>query len=71
MRRLVLTAILAAMSASSLMAWDIVVDKDGKGDFLTVQEAIDATPDYSHSHVTSIHINEGKKKKQIKILSLF
>ena len=66
MRRLILPLLLAAFPFTA-RAYDFVVDKDGKGDFVTVQEAIDAAPDYSHSHVTSIHINAGVYEEMVTI----
>jgi len=44
---------------------DIVVAKDGRGDFFTVQEAIDAVPDFSHDQVTTIYVKEGTYKERI------
>ena len=46
---------------------DIVVAQDGRGDFFTVQEAIDAVPDYSHDQVTTIYVKEGTYKERIVI----
>ena len=46
---------------------DIVVDQHGFGDYMTVQEAIDACPDYSHEHITTIHINAGTYKELVSI----
>ena len=46
---------------------DIVVAQDGRGDYMTVQEAIDAVPDYSHGVVTTIFIKEGTYKERIVI----
>ena len=46
---------------------DIVVAQDGRGDFMTVQEAIDAVPDYSHGDVTTILVKEGVYKERIVI----
>ena len=50
-----------------LVYQDIIVDKGGFGDFMTVQEAINAAPDYSHKEITSIHINAGTYKECIRI----
>ena len=44
---------------------DIVVAQDGRGDFFTVQEAIDAVPDFSHDQVTTIYVKEGTYKERI------
>ena len=45
--------------AAHLRRYDIVVSPDGHGDYMTVQEAIDAVPDYSHGHITSMYIRKG------------
>ena len=45
--------------AQHLVRYDIVVSPDGHGDFFTVQEAIDAVPDYSHARITTIYIRKG------------
>lgn len=42
-----------------LVVYDIVVDKDGNGDYRTVQEAINAVPEFSHNKWTHIMVNEG------------
>ena len=44
---------------------DIVVAQDGRGDYFTVQEAIDAVPDYSHEQVTTIYVKEGTYKERV------
>ncbi len=53
--------------ASHLTRWDIVVSPDGHGDYMTVQEAIDAVPDYSHSEITSILVRKGVYREQVTI----
>ncbi|WP_347840327.1 pectinesterase family protein [uncultured Draconibacterium sp.] len=45
-------------------AWDFVVAKDGSGDFKTVQEAIDAVPDFRKNR-TSIFIKKGTYKEKL------
>ena len=45
-----------------LVRYDIVVDQTGHGDYMTVQEAIDAVPNYSHSEITTILIKAGTYK---------
>jgi pectinesterase len=50
-----------------LVRYDIVVDQTGHGDYLTVQEAIDAVPNYSHEKITTIRINAGTYKECIDI----
>ena len=44
--------------AAHLVRYDFVVDPDGRGDFLTVQDAIDAVPDY-RGRVTTILVKPG------------
>ncbi len=51
----------------AVSAPEIVVAKDGTGDFMTVQEAIDACPDYEHSHITTILIKEGTYEEMVTI----
>ncbi|MBQ3635231.1 MAG: pectin esterase [Bacteroidales bacterium] len=46
---------------------DIVVAKDGCGDFFTVQEAVNAIPDYSKNRRTTILIKEGTYKEKVVI----
>ena len=53
--------------AQHLVYQDIFVDQNGFGDYMTVQEAIDAAPDYSHKEITTIHINAGTYKECIRI----
>ena len=51
--------------ARHLVRYDIVVSPDGHGDFFTVQEAIDACPDYSHMHITTIFIRKGTYRERV------
>ena len=53
--------------AGHLRRYDIVVSPDGHGDFATVQQAIDAVPDYSHEHITTIYIRKGVYKENVHI----
>ena len=53
--------------AEHLVYYDIIVDPNGFGDYMTVQQAIDAAPDYSHEAVTTIHINAGIYKECVRI----
>jgi len=46
---------------------DIIVAQDGTGDYMTIQEAIDAAPDYSHAKITTIHIKAGTYKEMVTI----
>ena len=50
-----------------LVRYDIVVDNTGHGDFMTVQEAIDAVPNYSHEKITTILIKAGTYKEAVDI----
>ena len=47
--------------------YDFVVAKDGSGDFFTVQEAIDAVPDYRKEVRTTIYIRKGVYKEKLVI----
>lgn len=50
--------------AQSLTAYDFIVDADGKGNFKTVQEAVNAVPDY-RKNVTTIFIRNGIYKEKL------
>ena len=50
-----------------LVRYDIVVDQTGHGDYMTVQEGIDAVPNYSHEKITTILIKAGTYKEAIDI----
>lgn len=58
--------LLASMLISNLSAYgyDFVVDIKGKGDFISVQEAIDAVPDFRKAR-TSIFIRNGVYKEKL------
>lgn len=45
--------------------YDLVVAKDGSGNFFTVQEAINAVPDYRKNARTTILIKEGSYKEKV------
>ena len=51
--------------AGHLQHYHIVVSPDGHGDFMTVQEAIDACPDYSHAEITDILIRKGVYHEEV------
>ena len=53
--------------AAHLVYYDIVVSADGHGDYLTVQEAVNAIPDYSHAEITKVLIRKGIYKEQVSI----
>lgn len=45
--------------------YDFVVAKDGSGDFTTVQEAINAVPDFRKANRTNILIKKGNYKEKL------
>ena len=51
--------------ASHLVHYDYVVDQQGRGDFLTVQEAIDAVPNYLYKAVTTILVKPGVYREKV------
>ena len=53
--------------APHLVRYDIVVSGDGHGDYMTVQEAINACPDYSHKEITHILIRKGIYEEMVNI----
>lgn len=53
--------------AEHLRYYHIVVSADGHGDYQTVQEAVNAIPDYSHSEITRVLIRKGIYKEEINI----
>lgn len=62
LRRTILAALAClglALEAGATVKPDFVVAADGSGDFRTVQEAINACPDYSHEVITHIFIKPG------------
>lgn len=60
---MLLTAIITMAQTGS--KYDIIVSQDGSGDYTTVQEAINAVPDYRKSGVTRIYIRNGVYKEKI------
>ena len=50
-----------------LVRYDIVVDQTGHGDYMKVQDAINAVPNYSHNKITTILIKAGTYKEAIDI----
>ena len=53
--------------AAHLRYFHIVVSPDGHGDYMTVQEAIDACPDYSHAEITDILVRKGIYQEEVNI----
>ncbi|MBO6170026.1 MAG: pectin esterase [Bacteroidales bacterium] len=51
--------------AEHLIHYDIVVSADGHGDYMTVQEAVNAIPDYSHAEITKVLIRKGIYKEEV------
>ena len=45
--------------------YDFVVAKDGSGDFFTIQEAINAVPDFRKENRTTIYIRKGVYKEKL------
>lgn len=52
---------------SHVVDYDFVVAKDGSGDFFTLQEAVDAAPDYCKQDETSIYIKDGIYREKVTI----
>lgn len=57
--------VLICLGANAGIKPDLTVAKDGSGDFLTVQEAIDAVPDFRKNIRTTILIKEGVYKEKL------
>ena len=53
--------------AKHLVYYHIVVSADGHGDYQTVQEGVNAIPDYSHQIITDVLIRNGVYKEEISI----
>ena len=53
--------------ASHVEEYDFVVAKDGSGDFFTVQEAVNAAPDYCKQDETRIRIRKGIYEEKVTI----
>ena len=53
--------------AAHVVDYDFVVAKDGSGDFFTVQEAINAAPDYCKQDETTIYIKDGVYEEKVTI----
>mgnify|MGYP000102469171 FL=1 len=51
--------------APHIVVYDYVVAKDGSGDFFTIQEVIDAVPDFRKKRRTTIYIREGVYKEKV------
>ena len=53
--------------AAHVVDYDFVVAKDGTGDFFTVQEAVNAAPDYCKQDETSIFIKDGIYREKVTV----
>lgn len=53
--------------ANHVVDYDFVVAKDGSGDFFTVQEAVNAAPDYCKQDETTIYIKDGIYEEKVTI----
>ena len=53
--------------AGHLQYYHIVISADGHGDYMTVQEGINACPDYSHQEITRLLIRKGTYKELVSI----
>ncbi len=53
--------------AAHLVRYDMVVSPDGHGDYMSVQEAVNAIPDYSHEAITTVFIRKGVYKEVVSI----
>ena len=53
--------------AQHLVYYNIVISADGHGDYQTVQEGVNAIPDYSHKEITKVLIRNGVYKEEISI----
>lgn len=50
-----------------VLDYDFVVAKDGSGDFLSVQEAVDAAPDYCRNSGVSIYVRNGVYHEKVTV----
>lgn len=53
--------------ADHVVDYDFVVAKDGSGDFFTVQEAVNAAPDYCKQDETTIYIKDGRYEEKVTV----
>lgn len=53
--------------ADHVVDYDFVVAKDGSGDFFTVQEAVNAAPDYCKQDQTTIYIKDGIYEEKVTV----
>ena len=62
---LTLVLLLTAIVAMQAKDYDFIVAQDGSGDFKTVQEAINAVPDFRKEKETRIYIRNGVYKEKL------
>ena len=62
---LTLVLLLTVMSGMQAKDYDIIVAQDGSGDYKTVQEAINAVPDFRKEKETRIFIRNGVYKEKL------
>lgn len=67
MRKIYLTLVLLLTAIVAMQAkdYDFIVAQDGSGDFKTVQEAINAVPDFRKEKETRIYIRNGVYKEKL------
>ncbi len=53
--------------AEHLTGYDIVVSADGHGDYMTVQEAVNVLPNYSHNVISTVYVRKGVYKECVSI----
>lgn len=58
---------LPEISVCLIAPYHFVVSADGHGDFTTVQEAVDALPNYSHKEISTVFIRKGVYKETVNI----
>ena len=67
MRKIYLTLVLLRTAIVAMQAkdYDVIAAQDGSGDFKTVQEAINAVPDFRKEKETRIYIRNGVYKEKL------
>ena len=67
MKKIYLTLVLLLTVVAGMQAkdYDIIVAQDGSGDYKTVQEAINAVPDFRKEKETRIFIRNGVYKEKL------